>query len=156
MIKKEFSSVPIDPSEITRCLEEKIGALKEYLSLTESLKEKLDIQEMNEAKALLAKRKDLISFIDGLNEKISKIQSGRPLGKKNLSRDLQDRMDSLFETVRELLKKISALDKACQTQMIACQQETKNELSNMRDGLTILHNYIPKPSLAPRFMDVQG
>ena len=147
MTKENLADTDEESGLIT-CLEKKLAAVKDFSSITETLRDRVENGDLSKVMPLLAQRQELIEHIDRIEEQIQKI---RP--KKTL-KELRNRTEPVSRTIWEILKKTVALDKACAARVISWQDEIKGELIKMRKGLKAVHSYTGRLSGPPKFLDM--
>jgi len=135
-------------SGLISCLEKKLAFVKDFSSITEAIRSKVEKGDLSAVTTLLAQRQELIDHIGRIEEQIQKI------GPKNPLKGLRDRTDSVSRTIREILEKTIILDKECVAQMISWQDEIRGELIRMRKGLKAVHSYTGRLTGPPKFLDM--
>jgi hypothetical protein len=136
-------------SELVACLEEKLTVVRDFLSITESLRDQVQTGDLSTVMGLLARRQELIDRIDRIEEKVKKIGPESPCWEPG------DRVDSISKTVREMLEKAVVHDKACMDKIISWQDEVRGELSGMKNGLKAVQGYTGRPTQPPKFLDTR-
>ncbi len=150
MIAREFpdaGNLPRNPGEI---LEEKVKALKEYFSITQTLRDRIETEDLEEMRILLGRREDLIRIIDRMNA--DQANCGAEF---LLPSDFPEHHRLLRERARELLEKTAAVESECLSRVAALRDKIREELRGKSGGLKVMHTYGGRTSSSPRFMDVK-
>ncbi len=129
------------------CLEKELAFVKDFSSITETLRDKIGKGDISAVTMLLAQRQELIDPIGRIEEQIQKFEPKSPL------EGLGDRTDSVSRRIREILEKTILLDKECIAQMTSWQGEIRGELIRMRKGLKAVHSYAGRLTGPPKFLD---
>jgi len=150
------SSPSKDLARIGDLLEEKIKAFQEFLYVTEALYDRLREKDSEGISSLICQRQDWVRHIGGIDGKISEWRRENPFPDEILPDILKDRLDFLFQTLRDLLQKTAERDRQCLAQAEFLREETKKELLTLRENWKATHQYIQRAGFPPRFMDVRG
>lgn len=143
------------PPEVPDCLERKLRSLRKVLAMTESLRDRLNVQDIREAEKLLDQRQGVIYEIDSIDDQIREIGSGRSLAQIQFPIGQKIKILSLLSHIEEILEKARTLDKQCSDSMTSWRNDVKNQLLNTRESLKVVHGYAGKPVRQPRFLDVK-
>jgi hypothetical protein len=138
---------PDEGSGLIACLEKKLAFVKEFSSITETLRTKVEKGDIFAVTTLLAQRQAVIDQIGRIEEQIQRAGSKNPL------KGFRDRTGSVSTTIREILEKTIILDKECAARMISWQAEIRAELIGMRKGLKAVHSYTGRLTGPPKFLD---
>ncbi len=135
-------------------LEEKVRALREYFSVTQTLQEHIPLEDLEGLQALLTRREEVAKHVDRLNVGLERLRSqlSRDLG--NLPVEIRERCRILGETARGLLNKTASLESACLAQIARQRDRVQEELRQKSGDLKALHTYAGPTSSVPRFMDM--
>jgi hypothetical protein len=129
------------------CLERKLGALRDFLIVTESLKVKCGVEELGEITQLLDRREELMHTINWIDDQIQEIGSGLTQG--------SDGYIGTVHAIQDVLTRIKILDDQCLDKVISSRERIKNELLEIRNGFKATHCYGGKSFLRPRFLDLR-
>lgn len=155
--REEFYCVEksMDPFRFHQYLTEKLRTLKELLSVSERMKTSLDLPGMGETVQWLAKRQELIGRIDRMDEEIKKVRKKLTLSEVEWPERLAGEILHLYRTIEETLQTIKTIDGECQERITALRDDVKAELHKIVQGMAMIHGYMGKQSLPPRFLDVR-
>ena len=145
---KEVSFSPTKGSELFDCIEKKRKALQEFLTITETLEDRLKLQDIPEVEKLLDQRQGLIQTIDGIDDQIRKARSRNPLNEQE--QDISKRL----RNIEDILQRAKISDKQCMDMTTAWRDDTKGQLSRMRHRVKAVHGYAQKQTRPPKFLDV--
>ena len=129
------------------CLERKLGTLRDFLIVTESLKVKCDVEELGEITQLLDRREELMHTINWIDEQIQEIRS-------DLTRSSSGDVGTVH-AIQEVLMRIKILDDQCSDKVTSSRERIKNELLEIRNGFKATHCYAKKLIHQPRFLDLR-
>jgi len=129
-------------------LDEKVKALKEFLSVTNSLYDSLTARDMVQLGRGLEQRQNLIHSIDEIDMKIVEAWPSN-------SDSAKGPWGFLFKRMKELLHEIADLDKKCLSQGQFLRDEFQKEIFAMRQGWKAARQYSQPASFQPRFMDLR-
>ena len=146
---------PQGSSGLCGLLEEKLGKLREFFSVTESLYQQLMENNTGGWSQSLARRQNLIPSLDEIDRRIGKRQKENPLHLEPIPETLKERLEFLFKTIEGLLQKSADLNHQCLARVQFLREETKKELLAMRQGKKAAHSYTQRAGSRPRFMDVR-
>lgn len=135
-------------------LQKKIEAFREYFSLTQTLQARIPSEDLEEMKAALAKRAELMRRVDRLNADLEggTFRPSRVFG--NPPVEIRERCRVLMETAKDLLQKTASLESECLAEIARRRSKIQEELRQKSGGRKALHTYAPSDSSHPRFMDV--
>jgi hypothetical protein len=129
------------------CLERKLGALRDFLIVTESLKVKCGVEELGEIPQLLDRREELMYTVNWIDDQIQKIGSG-------LTQNSNGYIGTVH-AIQDVLTKIKILDDQCLDKVTSSRERIKNELLEIRNGFKATHCYANKLIHQPRFLDLK-
>lgn len=132
---------------------EKLKILKEYLSVSESMKKSLDLLAMGEVVQGMMKRQEIIGRINRIDEGI------RTIAKKSLEEGKEqegagEEVSLLSRAISEVLHAVKILDGECQQRITVLQNEIKAELQKTYQEMRTVRGYMGKPVGPPNFLDV--
>ena len=135
-------------SSVQNLLDEKVKALMEFLSVTNSLYDSLTAKDMVQLGRGLEQRQNLIHSIDEIDMKIVEAWSPN-------SDPAKGQWGFLFKKMKELLHEIADLDKKCLAQGQFLRDEIQKEILAMRQGWKAARQYSQPAGFQPRFMDLR-
>ena len=151
---KEFSDDHFS-EHLCRSMEEKVEALRKYLFITQSLRERLDSEDVEGIRALLAQRQDLIRTVDRITANMKKVEFQTCPGKSLAAAPLRDRWNILCKTARELLEETASVDAECLFHVSSLRDKLRNERRHMGVSAQVTRACAQSPSSRPRFMDIE-
>ena len=143
------------PPEVSDCLERKLRSLKEFLVMTESLKDRINVRDIHGAEKLLVQRQGVIHEIDGIDHQIREVGTGRSPAQIQFPIEQKTKILSILSHIEEILEKARTLDKQCSDSMTSWRNDIKNQLLKTGESLKAVHGYAGKPVRQPRFLDVK-
>jgi hypothetical protein len=154
MSERASSFHPEEKSELFDCLERKISSLRNFLVLTESLRDRLCAQDLPEVEKLLDQRQGLIQTIDGLNGRIHEIRSESGVEEGPFPEVEKEKLLVILNHIEEIFEKARKLDRQCVDLMSLWRNDVRDQFSKMRDSLRAVHRYVGRSIREPRFLDV--
>ncbi len=145
----------MDPFRFRQYLTEKLRTLKEFLSISESMKTDLDLPNMGEVTRRMTKRQELIGRIDRMDDEIRRIAVKPPVSEAEWPERLREEILLLYKAIEEVLQTVKAIDGECQERIAALRNEVKAELQKAFQGMLTVRGYMEKPAHPPRFLDVR-
>lgn len=145
----------MDPFRLKQYLTEKLKTLKEFLSISESMRASLDLPDMGEVTQWMAKRQELIGRIDRMDDDIRKVAGKTPFFGAEWPEQLREEIPLLYRAILEVLQTVKTFDEECQEQIAALRNEVKAELQKAFQGMVTVRSYMGKPAHSPRFLDVR-
>jgi uncharacterized protein (UPF0335 family) len=145
----------MDPFRFHQYLTEKLRTLKEFLSISESMRASLDLPDMGEVTRWMAKRQELIGRIDRMDDEIRRIAGKPPLSGTEWPERLRDEILLLYRTIEEVLQTVKTFDDECQKRIAALRNEVKTELQKAFQGMLTVRGYMGKAAHPSRFLDVR-
>jgi len=133
-------------------LKEKILLFRNFLSLSESLKEMLEKENMTRIRALLRQRQDHISRIDRLDARIS---NWRNEDAKGPSPTMEKRLLSLLKELEEIIKKAIRSDEVCAELAFSRIDDLRADVVRIGAGRQGFKGYQGKLQQKQRFLDVR-
>ncbi|MBM4339199.1 MAG: hypothetical protein FJ110_06625 [Deltaproteobacteria bacterium] len=149
---------PFDPTrhpEPIGYLESKLHTLREFLAITESLKTKLDHQDMSVVIRLLDQRQNLIHIIDQMEKEVQEIRPGNLLNNQQYPDEIREKVSTLLKTVEDVIRRIEILDQQCINRITSWRSEIRGELQKIQYGLKAVEFYSEKTIRQPRFLDLR-
>ena len=138
-------------NRLCELLEHKIAVFKDFMSATESLKDMIELHNVDAVEMIIARRHDYMSVIDRIDDEIRKIR------KSNFPYtcpETRKRIDALTKTLESMIKKTLRLNQSC-------EKAAENELDLLRVDLSKVSNsrkwfkgYRGNDG-EPRFLDVK-
>jgi hypothetical protein len=135
-------------------LEQKLSACRRFLSITDSLQEKITAGDMAEAEKLLAWRQDCIAWIDDLDGRMKALDDGgsrKPHGRS----ELPDRIRLALSEIREIQEKIFRRDEKMIGTLVAGRKKLQDELSGLASRRQRFQGYRTDSGKGSRFLSVQ-
>lgn len=145
----------MDPFRFHQYLTEKLKTLKEVLSFSESMRASLDLPDMEEVTRWMAKRQELISRIDRMDDEIKKFEKKPPLCGAEWPEQLREEVLLLYKAIEEVLQTVKTIDEESRERIAALRNEVKAELQKAFQGMLTVRNYMGKPTHSPMFLDVR-
>ncbi|MCG6537202.1 MAG: hypothetical protein L7F78_21450 [Syntrophales bacterium LBB04] len=143
-----------DTLGISECMEKKLDSLRNFYSVTISIKKTLDSGDVDDIDSLIQERERYIGIIDRIDDYVLKIRNDKPTYFSSLADKTRNLIRVLTGRIEKTLKEISALDKenskAAATHLHAIQQELL-KINHDRHGLHGYRNNIREP----RFLDMK-
>ncbi len=115
----------------------------------------LDQRDIEEVTRGIARRQELISQIDRMDEEIKKISSPPPLLKTDWSERHREEMLFLYRSIQGVLQQVKEIDEACQERMTLLRGEVKAELQKTFHDMVAIRGYMGNPTPSPKFLDVR-
>jgi hypothetical protein len=132
-------------------IREKILLFKNFLSLSKSLKEMLEEENMARIRILLRQRQDYINRIDRLD---ARIRNRKNLDMKAPGQHMEKRLLSLVKELEEITGKTMRVDKDCADLAFSRIEGIRAGLIRIRAGRQGFKGYTGKPLQRPRFLDL--
>jgi hypothetical protein len=145
----------MDPFRFHQYLTEKLRTLKDFLSISGSMRAGLNLPDMGEVTRWMAKREELIGRIDRMDDEIRKIAGKPPLFGAEWPERLREEILLLYKAIEEALQTVKAIDGECQERIAALRNEVKAELQKVFQGMLTVRSYMEKAAHPPRFLDVR-
>lgn len=133
---------------------EKLKILKEYFSVSESMKKSLDLLAMDEVVQGMMKRQEIIGRINRIDEDIRTIAS-KSLEEGKEPEGSGEEVSLLSRAISEVLHSVKILDGECQQRITVLQNEIKAELQKTYQEMRTVRGYMGKPAGPPNFLDVR-
>lgn len=145
----------IEESEaIGKLLEQKLSACRRFLSITESLQEKIAAGDMAEAEKLIAWRQDCIAWIDDLDGRMKALHGDDALKARGRS-EIPYRIRGALSEIREIQEKILRRDETIIGALVAGRKELQDELSGLASRRQRFQGYRSDSGKGARFLNVQ-
>ena len=136
-------------------LEEKRILLSDFLGLTESLRVRLDCNDVWGLASGLAEREVLIKRIDRLDEEIGGIQSETSIEERRGSPESEEGVRSILAKIEEMLKQTRIMDQQCMDRLTAWRDEVKGQMQGISTGSKAVRQYGQGLFVQPKFLDVR-
>ena len=143
------------PDRFRPYLNEKLRLLKEFLAISKSMRAGLEQMDIEEVTRGIARRQELISQIDRMDEEIQKISSPPPFLKTDWPERHREEMLFLYRSIHGVLQQVKEIDEACQDRMTLLRDEIKAELKKAFHGRVAIRGYMGNPAPSPKFLDVR-
>ena len=141
-------------SHLIDCLEKKWDILRDFLRITESLKNKADLQDMPGVMRLLDQRQDCIHTVNRIDDQLLKIRSENPPNEEEIPEEFKERIGSVSQNIKKILQEVRTLDQGCLDRITSLRDEIKVELLKVHQSLRATHSYAEKSMGQPKFLDV--
>ena len=151
---KDFPYSTGPSSELIDCLEAKQKAIEQFVTMTETLRDRLITQDLAEVERLLNQRQGLIRTIDRMDDYIQTMKARHSSDRGWPREGEKKKVSWLVNRIRELSEKARAIDKECTDRMSGWRDQVKSDLSRMRESLRAVHGYALRPMRPPKFLDV--
>jgi len=145
----------MDPDRFHQYLNEKLKALKEYLTISESRRVGLNLPDIEEVTRWMAKRQELISRINRMDEEITKISREASLFGAEWPERLREEVLFLSGAINEVLQRVRRIDEECQERLALLRDEVTAELQKTFQGISAVQSYLRKPAYSSRLLDVR-
>jgi len=145
----------MDPFRFHQYLTEKLRTLKEFLSISESMRASLDLPDMGEVSQWIGKRQELIGRIDRMDDEIRRIAGKPPLSGTEWPERLREEILLLYRAIEETLRTVRAIDEECQDRISTLRNEVKVDLQALLHSLATIRGYKGGSIQPPRFLDVR-
>lgn len=130
--------------ELEYHLGERLIFWKEFLAVTEALKNCLTDQHLKAAEKLLERREELIHAIRDVDGQIQEV----------CSRGEQVSQTGRLQEIGEVVHKTCQLNEVCVDRMAAWRETVRDEISRMREALRTLRTYRTTSPARPKFLDI--
>ena len=151
MANHTASTASSDLSKLGGLLEQKITIFRDFISATTSLKDMIELHNVEAVEMIISRRNNYISLISGIDDEILKIRKANPSYEATEERK---RIQSLMKTLENMIAKTLRLNQDCEA-------AAEDELHKLRKGLSGLGNSekwfkgYGRKSWEPRFLDVK-
>lgn len=143
------------PYPFHQYLTEKLKALREYLSLSESMRIGLNLPDLGEVMRWMAKRQELISRIDRMDEEIRKLSGKTAFIEIEWPESVREGILFLYREIEAVLQTVKTLDEESQQRIAVLRNEVKVELQKAFQGMLTIRGYMGKSLYPPKFLDVR-
>ena len=154
MTKDNPSVLSDNPSGLCGLLEQKIAIFKDFMSATISLKEMIELHNVEAVEMIIARRRDYTSFIDRLDRAIHRLREENPSYVAKITPDTRKRIKSLTRILENVISKILQLNQDCDLMVKDELDRLRNDLSGLGHSRNWFKGYGGK-SGEPRFLDVK-
>ena len=153
MATQKPSSASADLSRLCQLLEQKIAIFKDFVSITESLKDMIVENNTEAVELIIARRHKLITAIDTIDCEIRRIREEKTLQEVLRTPEGRKRVQSLVKNLENMINKTMRLNQSCET-------AAEDELNKLRDDLSGLGHSLKwfkgyRNPREPRFLDVK-
>ncbi len=145
----------MDPNRFQQYLIEKLKILNEFLSVSESMKKSLDLPAMGEVVQGIAKRQEMITRLNRMDDEIRTIARKSFLDEGKWAEGLRKEILLLSQAIEEVLHAVKTLDKQCQERIEVFRDEVRAELQKAFQEMLTIRSYFGKPAGPPKFLDVR-
>ncbi len=145
----------MNPDRFHQYLNEKLKLLKEFLSISESMRASLDLPDMEEVTRWMAKRQDLISRINRMDEAIRKRSRETSLFGAEWPERHREEILFCSGAINEVLQKVRGIDEECRERITILRDEVKVELQKAFQEMAAVRGYMGHPVQSPKFLDVR-
>ena len=145
-----------EEKEICTFLEKKLASFKQYLSITEKMKEALrNKEEHGSLGGLISRRQGCIHKIEKLDLSIDKIIEMGSVGISRISQKYKGVIDSYLPTLKDIMVKVDIMDREL-VKIVAEQGEgIKTELLKIRNMRQAARGYKTKRRYPAKFLDTR-
>jgi hypothetical protein len=133
-------------------IKEKILLFRKFLSLSESMKEMLEKENMIRIRVLLRQRQDHMNRIDRLDVRI---KTWKNEDQKGPSPNMEKRLLSLLKELEEIIKKAIRADEDCADLALSRIEGLRTDLVRVSAGKQGVSGYRGKAQQKPRFLDMR-
>jgi predicted DNA-binding protein YlxM (UPF0122 family) len=138
-------------------LEKKLEAFQDFLSLTLSLKEISETNDMDQIGKLLKKRDHYINAIDEIDGRIDTLESNTSSIASMVSDEIREKIDVIIQAIKKTAEKAQSLTTEIEAPLVIQHDTVRRQLlttNHARDGVKgyILKEYGKNQ---PRFLDTK-
>jgi hypothetical protein len=151
MANHKSSTASSDLSKLSGLLERKITIFRDFISATTSLKDMIELHNVEAVKMIIARRHDCISLIDKIDDEILKIRKANPSYE---APETRKRIQSLIKTLENMIASTLRLNHDCEAAVESELDKLRNDLSELGHSQKGIKGYRGKSGEPPRFMDV--
>lgn len=145
----------MDLQRVQHHLIEKLGALKEYLFLSESMRRSLNLREMDEVARWMNRRQELIGRIDQIEGDFGKELPEDSFPEIEGAEQVREEFQNLYTRIKEVLQTIKAVDEECEARIVSLKEEVRAELQKTFQGVMTVRNYTKSLNYPPALIDVR-
>ena len=142
--------------EICTFLEKKLAYFKQYLTITEKMKEAFEHKEESKTlSCLISKRQACINKIDRIDLSIEKTMKTCLTQLSRISNKYRRLIDNYLSNIRDIMAKVDLMDRAL---VVVAKQEGESiqtELLKMRNMRQAASGYRMDTKYPPRFLDTR-
>jgi len=146
----------VNEEEICTFLDRKLAHFKQYLSITEKMKQAFgNKEEINNISGLISRRQGLVNKIKSIDMVIGKILKK---GSRKLSRNsnkYKDMIDSYLIKIRDVMTTVEFMDKEIMVMVKQEGQGIKTEVLKMRNFKKAARGYRGSSGYTARFLDTR-
>jgi seryl-tRNA synthetase len=141
----------VQTCDLLSLFKEKLDAFEVFLSTTALLRD-ADLQEMEKIETLIAKRKNCIKDIEGIDSRINRIRNSISA----LPGEIAGKIRMLTKAIDDTAAKAVRINKEFETIFMFHHNDLKNKLSKTRHSRNGVKNYAIRTygRNRPRFLDV--
>jgi len=154
VINDKPSALSYGLSGLCTLLERKIALFKDFMSATVSLKDMLEIHNVEAVEMVIAKRRDYIAFIDGVDEEIRRFREENPSYEAKITPEIRKRLRLLTKTLEDVITEIMQLNQDCDAVARDELDRLRTDLSGLGHSQTWFRSYRGNAA-EPRFLDVE-
>lgn len=131
-------------------LRKKSKTLEEFLSLTRSLRERVEAQDLEAVNLLLDRRRESMRNLRGIDEHLQRarppsLSAGPPA----------EHLRPVWQRITRCLHEAAGLDRECTGRMETWHESLREELLRLRRGAKAARRYAPRAAQHPRFLDLR-
>ncbi len=145
----------MDLQGIRHYLTEKLSFLKEYLSLSESMRMSLNLSEMDEVSRWMTRREELINRIDQIDDDFRERWPKDSFPEIERAGQVREDFQHLYRMIEEVLQTIKAIDEECGGRMASLKAEVRAELEKVHQERMAVRNYRKSQHYPPALLDVR-
>lgn len=154
MITRKPEKVSADILGLCGLLEKKIVIFKDFLSATASLKDMIELHNMEAVETMIARRHDHITLINKVDEAIGRFREANPSYDAMMTPEIRKRIQSLTKSLEHMINKTLQLNRDCEATAEDEIDKLKNDLSGFGHSRNWFKGYRGK-AFQPRFLDVK-
>ena len=140
-------------NEICAFLEKKIALLKQYLSITEKMRDPHRNNDDSSLEGLISKRHECINRIEKIDLSMGKIVKEGSYKLSRISNKFKVLIDNYLSNIRDILTTVEPLDRELMVMVKEEGESIKTELLKMQNVRQVTRGYKKEKRCTPRFLD---
>jgi hypothetical protein len=142
--------------EICTFLDGKLAHFKQYLSITEKMKQAFgNKEEINNISGLISRRQGLVNKIESIDMSIGKILKKGSRKLSRVSNKYKGMIDGYLSKIRDIMTTVDLMDKEIMVMVTQERQGIKTEVLKMRNFKEAARGYRGSSGYTARFLDTR-
>lgn len=141
--------------EYCKQLDEKLALLEQFKEETVNVKRFLDDGEVDGIGLHLKKRQRVVDRISRLDKDMNRLKERAHVSAESDSAKTGRRIKSYYESIKDALEKIAAVDQECRSKAIEFHDGLKRNILQMKQGVAATKGYGAPRCKDPKFLDVR-